>query len=329
MMTELVQEKKEANVIRPRSWLWLNILLIVFIFLLVGAGVGFYYAKVQQMTQTIAQLHTQTMQIEQAHAIEAAALGELQNTVNAQANQLEQQQHSLQHLALFEQQRQWQLDEIGYFINLANTSLLFSHDAKTSYQLLGQVHTNILAMHDASLEMLDQAVLSDMKMLAALTLQDASQMFLQISTLDQALDEMPLLGSSFAEENESPEEVSSVAHTWSERFKQTLHQLQYVVDVRKTSNSLSPLIAQEQGEYISQYLHMQLGQAQWALLHNDNAIYQASLEQANLWINRYFVILNPKTQDVLSALSVLQAIDIRFPEVNLDKTVTALKEISP
>lgn len=324
MMTELAQEKKESPVIRPRSWLWLNIGLIIFIFLLVGAGIGFYYAKIQQMMQTIDQLHGQTMKVEQATAVSEATLSEVQKTVGDQTIQLQQQQQSLQHLALFEQQRQWRLDEIRYLVNLANARLLFSQDVKTSYRLLSQVHKDILELHDATLDMFDQAVLADMKMLAAMTLQDASQVFLQLATLDQAVDDMPLLGSSFAEDSASPEDVLPVAHTWRERLQQTLRQLQYVVDVRKTSNSLSPLIAQEQGEYINQYLHMQLGQAQWAVLRHDNAIYQASLQQANLWINRYFVILNPQTQDVLSALNALQARDISFPEVTLDKTMNAL-----
>ena len=331
MTTELVQEaqeRKEANMIRPRSWLWLNIVLIVLMFILVGAGIGFYYAKAQQMTQAMTELRAQTLSIEQAQAVDQAALSELQKTVIDQTDQLAQQQRSLHHLSLYEQQRQWQLDEIRTLVNLANTSLIFSHDAKTSYQLLGQVHTTILATQDASFGLLDQAVLSDMKVLAALTLQDASQMFSQVTTLDQAIDAMPLLGSGFIKEQDSPEDVSPEVHTWRERLKATLHQLKYVIDVRKTSDSLSPLIAQEQGEYISQYLHMQLGQVQWAILHNDNTIYQTSLEQANLWINRYFVLLNPKTQDVLSALSALQAIDIRFPAVTLDKTMMALKEIS-
>lgn len=328
MSTELMQEQKEEKIIRSRSWLWLNIVMIVLMFLLVGAGIGFYYAKVQQMTQTITQLHAQTMVIEQAHLLEKANITELQKMLTDQSTRLQQQERSLQHLALYEQQREWQLDEIGYLINLANTSLIFSQDAKTSYQLLDQAHTHLLSLKDRSLDILDQAVLSDMKMLAALTLQDPSQLFLQLSTLDQAIDGMPLLGSSFTEESDSPADMPVIVHTWKDRLKQTLHQLQYVIDVRKTVNSLSPLIAQTQGGYINQYLHMQLGQAQWAVLHNDNTIYQASLEQANLWINRYFVILNPQTEEVLSALSALQAIDIRFPAVTLDKTMTALKEVT-
>ncbi len=340
MTSEFIQEEKkeailvqnssekEPPMIRPRSWFWLNLLLIVFMVLLVGSGIGFYYVKVQQMAQTIGQLQLQTLEVEKNHAIEAAMRNELQKIVNDQGVQLQQQHQSLQRLSLFEQQRQWRLDEIRYLINLANISLLFSRDVKASHKLLEQAHVNILALHDAALDMLDQAVQGDMKMLTEMTFEDASEVFSQISTLDQEIDEMPLLGSGFVEENMSPEDMAPVASTWRERLKQTLHQLRYFVDVRKTSNTLFPLIAQEQGEYINQYLHMQLGQAQWAILHHDNTVYQASLNQANIWINRYFVILNPKTQDVLTALNELQKINASFSDVTLDKTVNALSALT-
>lgn len=328
MTNDLAEEKTKMNSDRPHFWLWLNIVLIVLMFLFIGAGIGFYYEKIQQMTQGMTQLQRHTQGLEQAHAVDKAILSRVQKTMLDQTDQLMQQQRSLHQLSLYEQQRHWQLNEIRYLVNLANTSLIFSRDVKTSYELLTQVHATILTMQDASFELLDHAVLSDMKMLASLTLQNVPQLFMKVASLDQTIDTMPLLGSGFVKEQYAPEDVSPEIHTWAERLRQTLHKLQYVIDVRKTSDSLSPLIAQEQGEYINQYIHMQLGQAQWAILHNDNAIYQASLEQVNLWINRYFVILNPKTQEVLSALSVLQALDIHFPAINLDKTIMALKDIS-
>lgn len=340
MTSELISEEKkdavevvsrvEASSFKKtprvtRFWLWLNIVLIVLIFLIVGASVGFYYAKVQQMTKAVDQLQKQTMKVEQSYAIEEATLNVLQKTVSEQDFRLQQQHQSLRRLALFEQQRQWRLDEIRYLINLANTSLLFSHDVKTAHQLLEQVHASILSLHDTTLDILDQAVQSDMQMLAAMTLQDAAQVFLQVTSVDQELDDMPLLGSGFSKEDVSPDDLAPEEEpTWRTRLKQTLRELKYFVVIRKTSDSLSPLVAQEQGEYINQYLHMQLGQAQWAVLRNDNVIYQASLKQASLWVSRYFVVLNPTTQDVLSALNALQEIDVSFPGVTLDKTVNAL-----
>lgn len=327
MTLELAVEKKDnRNIIRPFSWLWLNILLIVLILLLVGAGVGFYITKVQQMSATVAQLHEKTIKIEEARVIDQSQLAGLNKIINQQAEQLEQQNRSIKQLTLFEQQKQWRLDEINYLVNLANTSLVFAHDLQTSQRLLEQVHTIILGLHDPGLDNLDQAVQADMQMLASTKWQNFSQIFVQLTTLERQVDDMPLLGSGFVrDENVSPdEEIAPMAKTWRERLKESLQQLKYFVVVRKTANSLLPLIAQEQGEYINQYLHMQLANAQWAALHNDNSIYHSSLEQENIWINRYFVVLNPRTQDVLSVLSELQSQDVGFPELNLDKTINAL-----
>lgn len=328
MMTELVEEKKDDKIIRSRSWLGLNILLMALLLLLVGGGIGFYYTKLHQMTQSVTQLSHQITQIEQARAIEKAAMSELEKATNSQAHELQQQHQSIKRLALFQQQRQWQVDQIRYLVNLANISLLYSQDMKAAFQMLRQAHTNILAFHDAALDVLDQAISSDMKKLATLMPQEVPQVFFQVTSLDKMVDEMPLLGSGFVRESDMPDDVAPVATTWKERLMRTLRQLRYIVDVRKTSHTLSPLVAQEQGEYINQYLHMQLGQAQWAVLHHDNAIYQASLDQVDVWVNRYYVILNPRTQDVLSALIDLKAINVRFPEVTLSRTMNALKEVS-
>lgn len=330
MTLELAAEKKDdRNMIRPFSWLWMNIILIILVVLLAGAGIGFYITKIQQFSAILEQLHEKTIKIEEARAIDQSHLANLNKVINQQAEQLQQQNRSIKQLTLFEQQKQWRLDEINYLVNLAKASLVFSHDLQTSQRLLEQVHATILELHDPSLDNLDQAVQADMQMLASTKWQNFSQVFLQLSSLELQIDDMPLLGSSFVrDENMSPDEnMSSAAKTWRERLKESLQQLKYFVVVRKTANSLLPLIAQEQGEYINQYLHMQLANAQWAALHNDNAIYHASLEQENLWINRYFVVLNPKTQDVLSALAELQNQDVGSPGLNLNKTSNALSAL--
>lgn len=311
-----------------RSWLWLNLLLVVLIFLIVGAGIGFYYSKMQQLTQTIDRLQTQTERVQQAYAIEEAGLNTLQKTISDQGFQLQQQNQRIKRLALFSQQRQWRLDEIRYLINLSNMSLLFAHDVKTSDQLLLQVQNRIAVLYDARLNTLDQAVKSDREMLAELKIQDVIEVFSQLTAINQRVDLMPLLGSSFVKEDALPKTAVSVANTWQERLQQTLHQLKFFLVIRKTSNPLLPLIAQEQGDYIKQYVHLQLGQAQWAALRHDNVVYQDSLKQANFWIGRYFIAQDPNTQSVLHDLDALQAVAVDFPLINLDKTVNALSALT-
>lgn len=326
MTSALAPESKKEIKMSFRSWLWLNLLFIVLLLLLVGIGIGVYITKTQQMTQTLEILSAQVLKMQKQQAIETSQLQALSNRANHQEMQLFQQKKSLQKISLFEHKQQWQRIEISYLIHLADTSLLFGQDMKASQQLLLQVHAIIVALHDPNLDNLDQAIQADAQALAKAQKQNNTQIFAQISDLEQQMDAMPLLGSRFiSEENISAHEVAaSVSENWRQHLKQSLQQLKHLIIVRKTPNSLSPLVAQEQGEYINQFLHMQLGQAQWAVLHHDNVVYQSSLEKISVWIKRYYFVLNPKTQAVLNSISRLKNKEVSFPKVTLNKTLDAL-----
>lgn len=248
---KMVEPEKAVKIERSttfRPWLWGNVFLIIVLFLLVGVGIGFYYSKVQQMTQTISQLQTQISTVSEASGIENATLTGLQQTVNDQGLQLLEQHKVLERLSLFTQQRQ-------------------------------------------------------------------TDVFLQVASANQKIDALPLLGSLVAHKDALPKPTAPQINTWKERLMQSLKQLKFLIVVRKTPNPLLPLIAQEEGDYINQYIHLQLGQAQWAVLRNNNKVYQSCLAQAHFWVSRYFIAQDPKTQSVLHDLEALQKIDVSFPAI--------------
>ncbi len=321
MPSELITQENNT-IIQSRSWLWLNICLIVLILLLVGAAVGFYYAKHREITQIVNELSLKTESAQRSYSETNAKLSTVQQQVNQQALDLHQQQQALQQLTLFTQQKQWRLEEIGYLLNLADNSLRLGYDIPMSQSLLEQVCAIIHDINDPSLEKLSQAVHSDIHVLANIDVQTSTSILLDISALEQQVDAMPLLGSSFVTgEADSPEDISVVELGWRFHLKNAWHHMKDFIVVRKTPNSLLPLIAQTQGEYINQYIHMQLSQAQWAALHHENNIYQTSLEQVDLWINRYYVALNPATQDVLHAVAILREKSVAVPRLSLIKTL--------
>lgn len=311
-----------------RSWWWLNILLIGVMFLLVGLGIGFYYAKTKQMLDTVNQVQAQIDNTQQAYQTTSATLESLQKNVQNQALQLNQQHQALQRITLLEQQKQWQLGEIRYLLNLANTSLLFAHDIKTSYKLLEQIHQTILMSHNPNLDVVDQAVQNDMQTLAAATLQDSTDIFMQITALNQAVATMPLLGSGFVKEELTQQASNAVVTTWREKLHQTWQQLRGFIIVQKTSNPLLPLLAQKDGDYIKQYVYLQLAEAQWAAQRHNTVVYQASLKQASAWISQYYVAQSPVTQNVINSLEKLEQMDVQFPMLALDKTMNALTSVS-
>ena len=97
-----------------------------------------------------------------------------------------------------------------------------------------------------------------------------------------------------------------------------------LITVRDQSDGLKPLVAKQGGDYILQYITLELGQAEWALLRRDNMVYQASLQQAEHWVNRYYVSSDPSTEKALAMFKELRAQDVGLTQVNLQDTLTAL-----
>ncbi|MCD8499616.1 MAG: uroporphyrinogen-III C-methyltransferase [Gammaproteobacteria bacterium] len=242
---------------------------------------------------------------DQANLLLTDDVDKLQKVLHDQEITLTEQTHALKQLTHLSQEHEWRLHQIKYLINLADTSLSFGHDIPETIRLLTQAHHLILETHDPALTVLDQSIEDNRKTLAGIKIPDISLLFLKLHELEQSIDNMPFLGAGFIEEN-TPEEEISTTNNWRDHLKKTWKQLRQLITVKKTPNALIPLVAQEQGEYINQYLHMQIGQAQWALLHHNTTIYESSLTQAIEWINRYYTVLNPKTQEVLMVLQELK-----------------------
>jgi uroporphyrin-3 C-methyltransferase len=323
-------ENKSQTVIKPyKLLLGLNFFLLLLVVLILGASLGFYYSITKKTSQAITVLSEKLEKTEQEKIFIDIQFNKLQHHLSQQAIQLEEQHHALQKIALFSQQSQWRINEVTYLIELAQTALSFRHDIVLTESLLERAHHMILDIQDSRLNKLDRAIQSDRHKLESVSIEDINPLFLDLIQLDQRIDTIPLLGFNFVEEEvDSPDDLSDSLPSWKMHLKKSLSQLKDFIIVRKSSNSLSPLIAQEQGEYINQYLHMQLNQAQWALLQRNVEVYQASLSQISLWINRYYVVLNPITQDVLSAITELQEKNIDFPDLEIRKTRYALNALN-
>ena len=302
----------------------LIILILSIILLLIGGFWGFYHTKIQTFNQTIQQLSQQVHENDQKNLLLKDDIQKLQQAFHDQKTTLIQQTQALKQLSHLSQEKEWRLHQIKYLINLADTSLSFGDDVPETMRLLTQAHHLILETHDPGLTALDQSIEDNKKTLATVKIPDISLLFLELHELEQSIDDMPFLGAGFTEEKIPAEQEISPTDNWHDHLKKTWKQLRQLITIKKTPNALIPLIAQEQGEFINQYLHMQIGQAQWALLHHDATIYESSLAQIIEWINRYYSVLSPKTQEVLIALQELKHENISIPALKLSKNLLVI-----
>ena len=141
-----------------------------------------------------------------------------------------------------------------------------------------------------------------------LTLNEAnSQLFVQLSDINQMVDQLTLIATKPMLVEVAPEPQEDAMLTgWRLRLHQVWQQFKAFLVIRRHADEVAPMVANQSGDYIYQYIHLQLGMAQWAVIHNNNNVYQISLQQAKAWIDRYFMASDSVTQEVLASIAQLQ-----------------------
>ena len=109
------------------------------------------------------------------------------------------------------------------------------------------------------------------------------------------------------------------------RLESVGHALKEVVVVRHIEQPVAPLLPPQQQVYLTQNIQLQLSCAQWALLHQQQQVYQQCLAQANGWIAQYFVQSAPATQSVLAALTELRKVDAKPALPDLSQTLEQIR----
>jgi hypothetical protein len=144
--------------------------------------------------------------------------------------------------------------------------------------------------------------------------QAASELYLRLTTLDNQLDQLPLLISNVPTKVETQIQTARIDTTalpwWQAAWERFLQILSKIVIVRNIGTNTQPLISPEEKPFLYQNLHAQIASAMWGALHHNANAYQASLVRANAWVQRYFAQDALETKNVLQELQDLQKVNV-------------------
>ncbi len=296
---------------KNQRWLIGLLLLVALLF-----GCGLLYALYQQRLEQV-QVATRLANIEtqaNAHA------GDLDTTA-AMTDQLQQVQTKL---AAVEQamatlsagslvnQSSARVHEASDLVQKASDELQLADNVRLAVQLLQMADQRLATENDAKLVPIRKALANDIAALQAVPIIDVSGLYLKIVALNQQLDQLPLVNQQvLGEQAASPSQPAANSLAW---WKQGLQQswagLQKIVVVQYSATNTPPLVTPQQQVFLYQSLHAMLENAAWAVLHQQSAVYQASLQQAIAWVKQYFVQSSEATQAALTSLQTLQRINV-------------------
>lgn len=282
-----------------------KILLLIIVAATIATGIFQY----QNNKKTLALLTNSQKQI----AADQKNIQQLQKNVADLSNQIRQHQTAFANLQLNPNDHTgWVVAETNYLAQLANYNLVFIRDVPTTIALLKAADQRLASLNSAAYAQARQLLADAIVALEAVPQVDVAGLLAQINALQMQATQLPILQlASPTETLNNDQQTNTVTPNWQSGLNKSLETFQKLIVIRHSNHPVEPLLPAQQQAYLQQNIQLLLQQAQWAALRGQSTIYQASLQQAMDWIQRYFVANATITDTMVKAITDLQKINIQ------------------
>lgn len=321
--------KKTSSAGKGLSLFSLLLALLILAALLVGGWFGYPYY--QQLHNDVAALQRTVAELKANDDSYAMRTQQALDTLRLQQQQMKTQldlaSDQLEELAGADQQ-DWLFAEAEYLLRLANQRLSLERDWHSALVMLQAADKVLQETRNPRVSPVRVLLAEEMLALRKAPSIDKEGAVLRLQALQKELPHLPWLPSRL-EVVESPAEVASTtAEPWYLRFWHKLTQgLLDLVRVRERRMDESLPLSPKQQYYLQQNMYLMLEQAQIALLHEEPALYQHSLERVEQWLATYLLSTNERTQAVLQAVQELRTWEINPERPSISGSLVKLQEL--
>ena len=114
---------------------------------------------------------------------------------------------------------------------------------------------------------------------------------------------------------------------WRERLKESVGLLEKLVVIRHHNEEILPLPSPAYESMLRESIRLNLQEAQWAALQNNETVYQFSLAQATKNVHRSFELNTSITKTLIKQLQGLQKIHFLQQKPLLDQSLPLLNQL--
>jgi uroporphyrin-3 C-methyltransferase len=196
----------------------------------------------------------------------------------------------------------WLLAEAEYYMQIANAQLQLAGNPQLAGLALGLADERILQLANPALTDVRRALSTELRALEVMDKPDTAGVTLTLASLAAVVDSLPLEQEIALPEGD--EVAVDTELTGTERALASLRSaLDSVVSVRRTDETLKPLIAPEAQYFLRANLALQLQAARLAMLRGEESLFQQSLDDAAAWLTEYYDTGSAPVQSALQTIA--------------------------
>jgi len=232
-----------------------------------------FEARIAELTQELDAVRRQVVQTNQQQSSVVAKVGDAQRQTESQLLSLARRITE----ANATESGDWILAEADYLLRIANQRLVTSQDISGAIEMMRKADNILLELAYPELTEARRQLVADITRLELIQPIDREGIYFALDALRPAISE---LSSSDIERLEvSESEVKDVQSIW--RYWEKLkHALSPYIVVKSDAGERKYLVSDDQDALIKAQIHLDVRQAQLAMMSGREAVYQSALERA-------------------------------------------------
>ncbi|MDQ8039510.1 MAG: uroporphyrinogen-III C-methyltransferase [Rickettsiella sp.] len=222
-----------------------------------------------------------------------------------------------------------QISNIHQLIQQAQDSLFYLRDVANALSALTLADKQLGELSSLPIESLHNLLMQNITSLKALPQIDLSNALTQLNSLQNQVIQLPLISTTPipTKEATNASNPSTSEKNWMSAIFSSLRSFQQLIVIQHLDKPIEPLLPQAQQQYLQHNLQLLLQQAQWALLHHQQKIYQTSLQQIKEIIQQYFSTNASSTRTVMQTINELETINLQPNLPDLAPTLDAIASL--
>jgi len=233
--------------------------------------------KQQALEIQLKSLNEQAQEQQQLYAQEISGLTNQLISSNERLQGLEGSNH-----------KNWYLDEAYYLLRIANNRIVFLADLTTAISLIEQADELLAKIDDPNLFTTRQKLAADLQRLKSYPKVDRAGIAIRIGAMQSKVEALPVL-RLMPMEGDVVETKQADPQTWYEHLANSFSKLgEQWFDVRHHGQNYKPILNNKDERLLRSNLMLIIQTTQFALLHQEGDLYQASLLQLKGRLETYF-----------------------------------------
>ncbi len=234
-------------------------------------------------------------------------------------------------------EQEWQLNEIGYLLELAHRRLTITGDINLAQKALLIADDRLSGFMSPEILEIRRSISDDLKTINSLSGADFSATAIDLGALIHKISGLSLKGDNARPswENVQLEESAEPVTTPVEKSDQNnllawaeevFGDVSRLVQIRRVDQTQLPKLENSQRFLAYENLRLQLLAGQLALLQRDQEVFEASIQQSRAWLIAYFEALDAAVVSFDRRLVEISEIQFAWEVPSISKTLDLMRE---